>query len=107
MPLAQTFSISTLKHHYPISWSVVCLHFGVITMAARKMIDLAHKLFICAKNRAAIAGISLREFLVQVIQQKLTAEKKKVRRAPPAVGSADGPRIGILTPEQIDEAIFG
>ena len=44
---------------------------------------------------------------IRAIQQKLAAEKKKVRRAPPAVGSADGPRVGILTPEQIDEAMFG
>jgi hypothetical protein len=30
-----------------------------------------------------------------------------VRRAPPVIGSPGGRRIGVLTPEQIDEAMFG
>jgi hypothetical protein len=73
----------------------------------RTTIELPDELLICAKNRAASAGISLKEFFVQAIQQKLAPEKKKIRRPPPAVGSADAPRIGVLTPEQIDEAMFG
>jgi hypothetical protein len=73
----------------------------------RTTIELPDELLICAKNRAALAGMSLKEFFIQAIQQKLTPEKKKIRRPPPAIGSADAPRIGILTPEQIDEAMFG
>ena len=73
----------------------------------RTTIELPDELLISAKNRATMAGISLKEFFVQAIQQKLAPEKKKIRRPPPAIGSADAPRIGILTPEQIDEAMFG
>jgi hypothetical protein len=73
----------------------------------RTTIELPDELLICAKIRAALAGMSLKEFFIQAIQQKLTPEKKKIRRPPPAIGSADAPRIGILTPEQIDEAMFG
>jgi hypothetical protein len=72
----------------------------------RTTIELPDELLICAKNRAALTGISLKEFFVQAIQQKLTPEKKKIRRPPPAIGSADAPRIGVLTPEQTDEAMF-
>ncbi len=73
----------------------------------RTTIELPDELLISAKSRAALAGISLKEFFVQAIQQKLTPEKKKVRRPPPAIGSANARRIGVLTPEQIDEAMFG
>ena len=71
----------------------------------RTTIELPDELLTCAKSRAALEGISLKEFFVQAIQQKL--EKKKVRRAPPEAGGADAPRVGVLTPEQIDEAMFG
>jgi hypothetical protein len=73
----------------------------------RTTIELPDDLLIRAKSRAALAGISLRELFIQAVEQRLTPEKKKVRRPPPAIGSADAPRIGILTPEQIDEAMFG
>jgi len=73
----------------------------------RTTIEFSDELLTCAKNRATVAGISLKEFFIQAIQQKLVPEKKKVRRPPSAVGSADAPRIGVLTPEQIDEAMFG
>ena len=72
----------------------------------RTTIELPDELLISAKKRAARAGISLKEFFLQAIQQKLTPEKKKIRRPPPAIGSADAPRIGVLTPEQIDHAMF-
>ncbi len=73
----------------------------------RTTIELPDELLTSAKSRAALEGISLKEFFVQAIQQKLTPEKRKVRRAPPEVGSAEALRIGVLTPEQIDEAMFG
>ena len=72
----------------------------------RTTIELPDELLSCAKSRAALEGISLKEFFVQAIQQKLTPEKKKIRRPPPVAGGADAPRIGVLTPEQIDEAMF-
>ena len=73
----------------------------------RTTIELPDELLTCAKSRAALEGISLKEFFVQAIQQKLEPEKKKIRRAPPEIGSVDAPRIGLLTPEQVDEAMFG
>ena len=73
----------------------------------RTTIELPDDLLIRAKSRAALAGISLRELFVQAIEQRLAPERKKVRRPPPEIGSTDAPRIGVLTPEQIDEAMFG
>jgi hypothetical protein len=35
------------------------------------------------------------------------AETEKTRRTPPLVGDPDGPKLGVLTPEQVDEAMFG
>jgi len=73
----------------------------------RTTIELPDDLLTRAKSRAALDGISLKEFFVQAIEHKLTPEKRKTRRPPPAIGSPDAPRIGVLTPEQMDEAMFG
>jgi len=73
----------------------------------RTTIELPDELLTRAKSRAAGAGISLREFFIQAVQEKLTIPKQRVRRPPPAIGSADAHRIGVLTPEQMDEAMFG
>jgi len=73
----------------------------------RTTIELPDELLRRAKSRASLAGITLREFFIEAVEQKLTPEKKKTRRPPPVIGSAGAPRIGILTPEQIDEAMFG
>jgi hypothetical protein len=56
---------------------------------------------------AALKGISLRQFFIQAIQYTLAPEKHKVRKAPPAIGDTNAPRIKSLTREQIDEAMFG
>jgi len=60
-----------------------------------------------AKSHAALAGVSLKEFFIHAVEQSLASQKKRTRRSPPAIGSEDAPRIGLLTPEQIDEALFG
>ena len=73
----------------------------------RTTIELPDELLTQAKNRAAMAGMSLKEFFIQAIEQRLRVEKKKTRRPPPVIGSADAPRIGVLTAEQMDEAMFG
>ena len=73
----------------------------------RTTIELPDELLTQAKSRAALRGISLKDFFIQAIEQTLAPEKHKVRRPPPVVGSANGRRIGILTPEQTDEAMFG
>jgi hypothetical protein len=72
----------------------------------RTTVELPDQLLVVAKARAALAGISLKEFFIQAIEEKLrpAKKKKKTRRPPPVI---HGPRIGILTPEQIDEAMFG
>jgi hypothetical protein len=74
----------------------------------RTTVELPDELLSRAKLRATSSGISLRQFFVEAVEQKLTVEtKKKVRRDPPTIGSPDGPLIRDLTREQIDEAMFG
>ena len=72
----------------------------------RTTVELPDELLQQAKSRAALAGVSLREFFIEAIQQKLVAQKTKVRRPPPEIGSVDAAPIGVLTAEQIDEAMF-
>jgi hypothetical protein len=73
----------------------------------RTTIELPDELLTQAKNRAALRGISLKDFFIQAIEQNLAPEKHKVRRPPPVIGSANGRPIGLLTSEQTDEAMFG
>ena len=81
-------------------------------MGMRTTIEIPDELLTKAKSRAASSGISLRTFFTEAIKRKLEErkpepEKKKVRRPPPQFGSKDSPPIGVLTAEQIDEALFG
>jgi hypothetical protein len=74
----------------------------------RTTVELPDELLTRAKIRAVSSGISLRQFFVEAVEQKLTTPaRKKVRRDPPVIGSADGLPIPDLTREQIDEAMFG
>ena len=73
----------------------------------RTTIELPDQLLMEAKSRAALSGVSLREFFTEAIVEKLRPEPKKVRRPPPKLGGIAGPKIGILTAEQINEAMFG
>ena len=73
----------------------------------RTTIELPDELLVKAKSRAALAGVSLREFFIEAVEQKLAPVTKKIRRDPPVIGGPNAPRIGILTPEQIDDAMFG
>ena len=73
----------------------------------RTTVELPDELLTQAKNRAAMAGVSLKKFFIEALEQRLAWERKKTRRPPPAIGSADAPRIGVLTADQIDEAMFG
>jgi hypothetical protein len=74
----------------------------------RTTIELPDHLLTQAKSRAALSGMSLREFFIVAVEQQLTPKSGKVRQAPPAVGDRrHGPKIGVLTAEQIDEAMFG
>ena len=73
----------------------------------RTTVELPDELLTQAKNRATFAGMSLRMFFIQAVEEKLQPEKKPVRRPPPQVGGLTGPAIAALTAEQIDEAMFG
>lgn len=73
----------------------------------RTTIELPDNLLAQAKVRAAVSGVSLRQFFIQAIEQSLAPESRKTRRTPPAVGGPRCARIRVLTPEQIDEAMFG
>ena len=69
----------------------------------RTTIELPDELLRRAKSSAALSGLSLKEFFVRAIERQLS-ENRKVRREPPTV---DGPKMSLLTPEEIDEAMFG
>jgi plasmid stability protein len=73
----------------------------------RTTIELPDELLAKAKVRAASRGVSLKQFFIQAIEQTLAPERVKVRRPPPAIGNSRSRRIGVLTAEQIDEAMFG
>ncbi|HWE48651.1 MAG TPA: hypothetical protein VG273_02615 [Bryobacteraceae bacterium] len=60
-----------------------------------------------AKSRAAMSGVSLRQFFIEAIENRLAPESGKTRRDPPVLGGPKAPRLGVLTAEQIDEAMFG
>jgi hypothetical protein len=72
----------------------------------RTTIELPDELMLRAKQRAAETGQTLKEFFILAVEEKL-AGRRKVRRDPPTVGGTEGPPIGVLTAEQIDEALFG
>jgi hypothetical protein len=73
----------------------------------RTTIELPDELLARAKSHAALTGISLKEFFIKAVEQNLAPQTPKTRRPPPVLGSASAPRIRVLTPEQIDEAMFG
>ena len=73
----------------------------------RTTIELPDELLAQAKSTAALSGISLRQFFIEAVRFRLTPEKRKVRRKPPAIGRSDAPPMMALTREQIDEAMFG
>ena len=73
----------------------------------RTTIELPDKLLVEARHRAAEDGIPLKQFFIRAVQEKLAPPVRKVRRPPPVIGRSEGPRIGVLTPEEVDEAMFG
>jgi hypothetical protein len=73
----------------------------------RTTIEFPDELLALAKSSAALDGISLRQFFIEAVQSRLAPEKRKVRKAPPAIGDAHAPHMTALTREQIDEAMFG
>jgi hypothetical protein len=72
-----------------------------------RTIELPDHLVLQANRRAALKGISLREFVAQAIELKLATFRQSVRHPPPEIVSAEAPRICALTADQIDAAMFG
>ena len=73
----------------------------------RTTIELPDQLLAAAKANAALSGISLREFFILAVEERLALGRKKSRRPPQVIGDEHAPPIGVLTPEQLDEAMFG
>jgi hypothetical protein len=73
----------------------------------RTTVEFPDQLLALAKSTAALNGISLRQFFIEAVQARLAPEKRKLRKAPPAIGNAHAPRMMALKREQIDEAMFG
>jgi hypothetical protein len=73
----------------------------------RTTIELPDELLRRAKSHAAVKGLSLRDFFIEAVEQKLASPAaKKVRRPPPLIETG-GPPIPDLTPEQLEDAFFG
>jgi hypothetical protein len=73
----------------------------------RTTIELPDEILAKAKSRAALDGVSLRQFFIEAVEQKLSPPSRKTRREPPVIGSKTGRPIRDLTSKQIDEALFG
>ena len=73
----------------------------------RTTIELPDELLSLAKSHAALSGVSLKEFFVEAIEQKLVQRRQKTRRPPPAIGNPKARQIRTLTAKQIDKAMFG
>jgi metal-responsive CopG/Arc/MetJ family transcriptional regulator len=74
----------------------------------RITIELPDELLRRAKRKAAESGLSLRQFFTAAIERSLLEATPKSRKAPPSFGDpATAPPITVLTPKQVDEAMFG
>jgi hypothetical protein len=73
----------------------------------RTTVELPDELLAQAKSHAALEGISLRDFFIAAVRQKLAPAAKRGRRPVPVIGSMNGPPIPDLTGEQTDEAMLG
>lgn len=73
----------------------------------RTTVELPDELMVRAKLNATESGLSLKEFFIAAIENKLASRPNKIRRSPPQIGSPDSPAVGVLTPDQIDQVMFG
>lgn len=73
----------------------------------RTTVELPDELLNRARTSAAQSGVSLKEFFIAAIEVKLAGQTAKTRRPPPEIGRVSSPPVDVLTPEQIDEAMFG
>ncbi len=73
----------------------------------RTTVELPDDLLRRARKKAAAEGVSLKEFFIAAIQERLAPRQVKVRRPPPVIGRPDAKPIKDLTAEQRDDAMFG
>ena len=73
----------------------------------RTTVEFPDNLLTEAKIQAARDRISLREFLILAVEEKLRPVRRKVRRNPPTVAGPSGSPIGLLNSDKVDEAVFG
>ncbi len=73
----------------------------------RTTIEVPDDLLKRAKAEAAISGRSLKNLFIDALEEKLSKQMPKARRRPPLFGSPDAKPVDVLTPEQVDEAMFG
>jgi len=71
----------------------------------RTTIELPDELLRQAKIRAAVEGISLKEFFIAAVEQKLAPPPTKHRRGLPVIVT-NGPPIRDLSREELEEAMF-
>ena len=73
----------------------------------RTTVELPDDLLARARSSAAQSGVTLKEFFIAAVEVRLGSQAVKMRRPPPEIGSTSSPAVDVLTPEQIDEAMFG
>jgi hypothetical protein len=73
----------------------------------RTTIELPDNLLNSAKSRAAAAGVSLRQFFIEAVQNQLAPKRSKIRTEPPVIGQPGDPSIPVLSGEELDEIMFG
>jgi hypothetical protein len=72
----------------------------------RTTLEMPDHIMEAAKARATAVGISLRQFFIDAVQQKLAPERTKFRTEPPVIGQPGDPRIRVLSGEELDEIMF-
>lgn len=60
-----------------------------------------------AKIRAAGDGVTLKQFFVAAVRDKLAPQNRRRHRRPPPVISTGGPVVHDLSDEEMEEAMFG
>jgi hypothetical protein len=79
---------------------------GVCLGYMRTTIELPDKVLERATVCAARDGISLQQFFLEALEQKLSPRSRKIRREPPVMGSKTGRPIRDITSKQIDDVMF-
>lgn len=70
----------------------------------RTTVELPDQLLQQARQKAHETGVSLKQFFIYAVEQHINGPKK-IRRDPPSI---DGPvGMGLITREEINEAMFG